>query len=405
MTCNSANIPIAEYNYYLPEEKIAGFPVFPRDKSRLLVWKSGRISEDLFQNLSEHIPANALLVFNNTRVIRARMIFQKPDGAPIEIFCLMPEIPSDYALAFAQKKFCVWRCLIGNAKKWKGGKLVKKISSGAWCTAEKMESRGETYSVRFEWEHPPDMTFSDILELCGELPIPPYLKRKPEESDRETYQTVYSKIEGSVAAPTAGLHFTGSVFQSLETKNIDCAELTLHVGAGTFKPVKSETLAGHVMHTEYFSVGKALIEQMINKTGRVVAVGTTSVRTLESLYCIGEMLAKKPDVNPNELNVFQWQAYSEDAGRLPVGDALGNILNWLERKQTDCLTAHTQILIAPGYDFKIVNGIITNFHQPKSTLLLLISACVNGKWRSIYDYALAHDFRFLSYGDSSLLLF
>jgi S-adenosylmethionine:tRNA ribosyltransferase-isomerase len=394
-------IPINDYDYSLPDEKIAKFPLSLRDKSKLLVWKNGRISETVFQNLAEHIPENALLVFNNTRVIQARMIFKKPGGAPIEIFCLEPELPADYAQAFAQTKSCIWRCLIGNAKRWKGGKLSKE-ASGAWCTVEKMESQGETHRVRFEWNNP-GLTFADILETCGELPIPPYLNRKTEESDKETYQTVYSKIKGSVAAPTAGLHFTETVFRSLEKKNIDLEELTLHVGAGTFKPVKSETLAGHVMHTEYFSVKKATVEQLINKTGKVFAVGTTSVRTLESLYCIGEILAKNPNVNPEELNVSQWQAYSEGSGRTPVDIALRNILNYLERKKSDRLTAHTQILIAPGYDFKIVTGIITNFHQPRSTLLLLISAFVKGKWRTIYDYALTHGFRFLSYGDSSLI--
>lgn len=396
-------IPITDYNYNLPDEKIAKFPLSPRDQSKLLVWKNGRISESIFHNLYEYIPENALLVFNNTRVIRARMIFQKPGSAQIEIFCLEPEVPTDYAEVFAQTQSCIWRCLIGNAKRWKGGKLGK-AASGAWLTAEQTESQGETHSVRFEWDNP-DLTFADMLEACGELPIPPYLNRKTEESDRETYQTIYSKIKGSVAAPTAGLHFTEAVFQSLKKKNIDLEELTLHVGAGTFKPVKSETLAGHVMHTEYFSVKKATVEQLIDKNGRVFAVGTTSVRSLESLYYIGEMLAKKPNINPGELSVSQWQACSEDSGRMPANDALKNILNWLERKKSDTLEAHTQILIAPGYDFKIVNGIITNFHQPKSTLLLLISAFVKGKWRDIYDYASAHGFRFLSYGDSSLLFF
>ncbi|MDR2622033.1 MAG: S-adenosylmethionine:tRNA ribosyltransferase-isomerase [Dysgonamonadaceae bacterium] len=395
------NIPIADYDYNLPEENIARFPLLQRDKSKLLIWKNGQISENIFQNISEYIPGNALLVFNNTKVIQARMLFRKPSGAQIEIFCLEPEEPADYAQAFAQTQSCVWRCLIGNAKRWKGEKLDKQVHNTR-CTVERLESQGETHSVRFEWDNS-ELTFADILELGGELPIPPYLNRKTEESDKETYQTIYSKIKGSVAAPTAGLHFTEAVFQSLREKNIDFEELTLHVGAGTFKPVKSETLAEHVMHTEFFSVKKATIEQLINKSGHIFAVGTTSVRSLESLYYIGEMLAKNPDVNPGELNVSQWQAYSEDSGRLPVDEALRNILTWLERKKSARLTAHTQILIAPGYDFKIVNGIITNFHQPKSTLLLLISAFVKGKWRDIYDYALAHDFRFLSYGDSSLL--
>ncbi|MDR0733219.1 MAG: S-adenosylmethionine:tRNA ribosyltransferase-isomerase [Dysgonamonadaceae bacterium] len=396
-------LTVGDYDYNLPYEQIAGFPLSQRDQSRLLVWNNGRISENIFQNISEYIPENALLVFNNTRVIPARLIFQKPSGAQIEIFCLEPDDPSDYALSLAQTQSCIWRSLIGNAKKWKGEKLHKEVA-GTRFTAERLDAAGETHRVRFQWDNPA-LTFADMLETCGELPIPPYLHRKAEASDRETYQTVYAKIKGSVAAPTAGLHFTEAVFQSLKRKHIDLEELTLHVGAGTFKPVKSETLAGHVMHTEYFSVKKSTVEQLINKSGRVFAVGTTSVRSLESLYCIGEFLANNPNVNPEELNVSQWQAYGENAGRMPVDEALRNILNYLEHRKSDCLVAHTQILIAPGYDFKIVNGIITNFHQPKSTLLLLISAFVKGKWRDIYDYALAHGFRFLSYGDGSLLTF
>jgi S-adenosylmethionine:tRNA ribosyltransferase-isomerase len=396
------NIPITDFNYNLPDEKIAKFPLSQRDQSKLLIRKDGQISETIFQNLSEYIPENALLVFNNTKVIQARMLFQKPSGAQIEIFCLEPEEPADYAQSFAQTHSCVWRCLIGNAKRWKKEKLVKEVH-GARCMVERLESYGETYRVRFEWDNS-DLTFADILEIGGELPIPPYLNRKTEESDKETYQTIYSKIKGSVAAPTAGLHFTEAVFQSLKKKNVDFEELTLHVGAGTFKPVKSETLAEHVMHTEYFSIKKTTVEQLINKTGTIFAVGTTSVRSLESLYCIGEILAKNPDVNLDELSVSQWQAYSENSGQLSVNDALNNILNYLDSRKLDKLIAHTQILIAPGYHFKIVNGIITNFHQPKSTLLLLISAFVKGRWREIYDYALAHDFRFLSYGDSSLLI-
>lgn len=402
MMINPQSIPITAFNYNLPEEKIAKFPLPKRDQSKLLIRKDSQISETIFQNLSEYIPENALLVFNNTKVIQARMLFQKPSGAQIEIFCLEPEEPADYAQSFAQTRSCVWRCLIGNAKRWKREKLVKEVH-GTRCTVERLKTEGDVHLVRFEWDNS-DLTFADILEIGGELPIPPYLNRKTEESDKETYQTIYSKIKGSVAAPTAGLHFTEAVFQSLREKNVDFEELTLHVGAGTFKPVKSETLAEHVMHTEYFSIKKTTVEQLIKKTGHVFAVGTTSVRSLESLYCIGEILAKNPDVNLDELSVSQWQAYSENSGQLSVNDALNNILNYLESRKSDKLIAHTQILIAPGHHFKIVNGIITNFHQPKSTLLLLISAFVKGKWREIYDYALAHDFRFLSYGDSSLLI-
>jgi S-adenosylmethionine:tRNA ribosyltransferase-isomerase len=425
------DIRIEDFNYELPESRIAKFPLKERDKSKLLLWKNGQITENTFQNLSHFIPENALLVFNNTRVIQARLIFEKATGAQIEIFCLEPKAPADYAQTFVQTQSCTWLCLIGNAKRWKAGKLSKEVL-GAQFTAEKMESYGETHLIRFEWNNP-SLSFADILESYGELPIPPYLNRKTEESDKETYQTIYSRIKGSVAAPTAGLHFTEAVFQSLKQKNIDFEELTLHVGAGTFKPVKSETLAEHVMHTECISVRKSTLKKLLEKAGRVFAVGTTSVRTLESLYYIGVSLETNPDANPEELAVSQWTPYSMNNEQLTINNeqltinneqltinneqltmnndslvsvcrALKNILDYMERKGLEVLTTHTQILIAPGYSFKIVDGMITNFHQPKSTLLLLISAFVDGNWREIYDYALANDFRFLSYGDSSLLM-
>jgi len=317
---------------------------------------------------------------------------------------LEPQEPSDYAQAFVQTRSCTWLCLVGNSKRWKEGKL-EYSTPDMRCMAERINRRGETQLIRFEWDNP-DWTFADVLEKCGELPIPPYLNRKTEASDKETYQTIYSKIKGSVAAPTAGLHFTEAVFRSLQEKKIDKEELTLHVGAGTFKPVKSETLEGHEMHSEWFSVKKSTIEQLIKKEGQIFAVGTTSVRTLESLYYLGLILEKNPDASPEKLTIGQWTPYpeSKDQPAFSTSDALKNLLNYMECNHLETLTTHTQILIAPGYSFKIVNGIITNFHQPKSTLLLLISAFVEGKWREIYDYALANDFRFLSYGDSSVLI-
>jgi len=397
-------IRIDDFDYELPDDRIAKYPLQERDKSKLLIWKDERITESLFLNISEFIPERTLLVFNNTKVIQARLIFRKKTGAPIEIFCLEPQEPSDYAQAFAQTRSCTWLCLVGNSKRWKEGKL-EYLTPDMRCLAERINRRGETQLIRFEWDNP-DWTFADVLEKCGELPIPPYLNRKTEASDKETYQTIYSKIKGSVAAPTAGLHFTEAVFRSLREKKIDKEELTLHVGAGTFKPVKSETLEGHEMHSEWFSVKKSTIEQLIKKEGHVFAVGTTSVRTLESLYYLGLILEKNPDASPEKLTIGQWTPYPEtkDQPALPASDALKNLLNYMERNHLETLTTHTQILIAPGYSFKIVNGIITNFHQPKSTLLLLISAFVEGKWREIYDYALANDFRFLSYGDSSVLI-
>ena len=397
-------ILIDDYNYELPDDRIAKYPLQERDFSKLLVWENGQIIESSFRNVSEFIPENALLVFNNTKVIQARLIFRKKTGASIEIFCLEPKVPADYAQTFAQTQSCTWLCLIGKSKRWKEGKLAQTIHD-VQLTAERISRGSETHLIRFEWDNP-DWTFADVLEKCGELPIPPYLNRKTETRDKETYQTIYSKIKGSVAAPTAGLHFTESVFKSLQEKNIDREDVTLHVGAGTFKPVKSKTLAGHEMHSECFSVKKLTIEQLIKKEGRIFAVGTTTVRTLESLYYMGVTLKNNPDASTEELTISQWMPYpdGDDQTILTVSDALKTLLDYMERKKLETLTTHTQILIAPGYSFKIINGIITNFHQPKSTLLLLISAFVGGKWREIYDYALSNDFRFLSYGDSSLLV-
>ncbi|MDR2804576.1 MAG: S-adenosylmethionine:tRNA ribosyltransferase-isomerase [Dysgonamonadaceae bacterium] len=399
------DLAIDAFDYELPDERIAKFPLAQRDKSKLLIYDKGQLSESVFDRIPDLIPGKALLVFNNTKVIQARMIFRKATGAPIEIFCLEPKEPADYAQSFLQNRSCVWLCLVGNSRRWKGEKLSRS-TDGVLCTAERLANYGDAHLIKLEWDNP-DWRFADVLEKIGELPIPPYLNRKTEESDKKTYQTVYSKIKGSVAAPTAGLHFTPEVLTALKVKQIRLEELTLHVGAGTFKPVKSDTLAGHEMHTECISVQKSTIEQLLEKQGQTYAVGTTSVRTLESLYYIGWMLETCPDAAPETLSVSQWTPYekpwSPNAG-YTVTQSLKNIQDYMQRKGLDVLTAHTQILIAPGYDFKIVNGIITNFHQPKSTLLLLISAFVDGDWRQIYDYALSHDFRFLSYGDSSLLV-
>ncbi|MDR2683199.1 MAG: S-adenosylmethionine:tRNA ribosyltransferase-isomerase [Dysgonamonadaceae bacterium] len=396
------DIAIDAFDYPLPDNRIAQFPLPQRDKSKLLVYNRGQITESVFDCIPRFIPAHALLVFNNTKVIQARMIFRKATGAPVEIFCLEPKEPADYAQSFVQNRSCTWLCLVGHSKRWKEGKLSCTIDN-VCCTAERLARYGETHRIKFEWDNP-GWSFAAVLEKLGELPIPPYLNRKTEESDKETYQTVYSKIKGSVAAPTAGLHFTQEVLDALKTRQIDTEELTLHVGAGTFKPVKSETLAGHEMHAECFSVQKSTITKLLEKQGQIYAVGTTSVRTLESLYYIGALLEKHPQAEQEQLTVGQWTPYGADVAPIPVGRALQNILQYMDWKHLEVLTTHTQILIAPGYDFKMVKGIITNFHQPKSTLLLLISAFVDGDWRRMYDYALTHDFRFLSYGDSSLLI-
>ena len=345
------------------------------------------------------------MVFNNTKVIQARLHFRKETGALIEVFCLEPIAPNDYVLSFQQTEHCAWLCMIGNLKKWKEGTLSREMiikGQTVTLTATRGECCGTSHWIDFRWNNS-EITFADILEVFGELPIPPYLNRETEESDKETYQTVYSKIKGSVAAPTAGLHFTERVLSALKNKGIELEELTLHVGAGTFKPVKSEEIEGHEMHTEYISVSRHTIEQLISHGGHCVAVGTTSVRTLESLYHIGVTLHNNPDATEEELHVHQWQPY-ETPSRLSSVEALQAILNYLDRHGMEALHTSTQIIIAPGYEYRIVRMMVTNFHQPQSTLLLLVSAFVNGNWRTIYDYALSHGFRFLSYGDSSLLI-
>lgn len=399
------HIRISDYDYPLPDERIAKFPLPERDSSKLLVYRHGEVSEDRFTSLPQYLKPGMLMVFNNTKVIQARLHFRKETGALIEVFCLEPYSPADYAQNFQQTETCSWLCMIGNLKKWKEGVLRKEMTVNGRdfiLCAERGEAVGTSHAVRFSWNDS-TVTFSDILECMGELPIPPYLNRETQESDKKTYQTVYSKIKGSVAAPTAGLHFTERVLSALDNAGIEREELTLHVGAGTFKPVKSEEIEGHDMHTEYISVRRSTIEKLIAHNGEAVAVGTTSVRTLESLYYIGLKLEKDMELSEEGLHVNQWEPYEEASG-LSTVRALQNIVDWLDRHGIETLHTSTQIIIAPGYKYHIVKAMVTNFHQPKSTLLLLVSAFVNGDWHRIYDYALSHDFRFLSYGDSSLLI-
>ena len=401
---DTQDIRIEDYDYPLPDERVAKFPLAQRDSSQLLVYKDGEIAHRHFADLPSLLPDDAMLVFNNTRVIQARMRFRKPTGAVIEVFCLEPLLPVDYALSLQSTHSCRWLCLIGNAKKWKEGALQLSFAHNGRevaLNARRGAQRGDGYEVDFEWNDD-TITFGELLETLGELPIPPYLNRATEESDKTTYQTVYSKIEGSVAAPTAGLHFTPAVLDAVRAKGIPTCELTLHVGAGTFKPVKSDTIADHEMHTEYISVSRSLIEELCRTTRRVVAVGTTSVRTLESLYYIALSLYRNPQATAEQLRVQQWAPYTDNP-TLSRAEAMQLILDYLDRTGADRLVSATRIIIVPGYKFHIVDGIVTNFHQPRSTLLLLISAFVSGDWRRIYDYALSHDFRFLSYGDSSFL--
>ena len=400
---NIQEIAIAEYDYPLPDERIAKYPLAERDTSKLLLYKGGEIREEKFANLPSFIPQGALMVFNNTRVIQARLRFRKETGAQIEVFCLEPEQPADYQQMFQETKECVWQCLVGNSSRWKGGVLSQVINIGGVDVTLSVErvSSAAVNLVRFFWDG--GFTFAELLEAAGELPIPPYLNRKTEESDKNTYQTVYSKVKGSVAAPTAGLHFTPAVLSALDATGVQRGEVTLHVGAGTFKPVKSELIADHEMHEEYIEVQRALLERLVTAGGAAVAVGTTSVRTLESLYFLGEKVSENPAIEESELCVEQWEPYNREH-TISTVEALTALLQWLDAKGLDRVHSHTRIMIAPGYTFRIVKAIVTNFHQPKSTLLLLVSAFIGGNWRKVYDYALENGFRFLSYGDSSLLI-
>ena len=404
MSIDPRHIRICDYNYPLPEERIAKFPIAQRDHSKLLIYKKGDVKEDVFYHLPDYLPKGALMVFNNTKVIQARMHFRKETGALIEIFLLEPAVPSDYELMFQTTSCCTWYCLVGNLKKWKEGTLTRVIEiNGTEVTVKATRGlvHGTSHSINFEWTG--HFSFAEIIDTLGELPIPPYLNRETQESDKTTYQTVYSKIKGSVAAPTAGLHFTPEVLADLDAHGIDREELTLHVGAGTFKPVKSDEIEGHEMHTEFISVSRATIQKLIVHDACAISVGTTSVRTLESLYYMGVKVLKNPDLSEEQLHVSQWEPYDTSVDISPI-DALKGLATWMDAHQLDVLHSSTQIIIAPGYDYHIVKMLVTNFHQPQSTLLLLVSAFVKGDWHRIYDYALEHDFRFLSYGDSSLLI-
>lgn len=398
------HIDINQFDYDLPDRRIAKFPLAERSASKLLVYRNGAISESRFDRLGEELPEGAMLVFNNTKVIRARIIMHKPSGARIEVFCLEPHAPADYERAFAVKGKCAWSCIVGNLKKWKEGALVIDFTldgTPQQLRAYRTGTGGREQIVRFEWEA--DLTFGELLELLGRIPIPPYLNRESELIDYTRYQTVYSKFEGSVAAPTAGLHFTPELIEGMKARGFGFEEVTLHVGAGTFLPVKDEDAAKHPMHTEHFEVRRATVVALLAKLGAVTAVGTTSVRTLESLPALAWRIhTGVPIDGPGP--VGQWELYDIPAdytGR----DALEELLAYMDAKGLDRIKAATQIMIAPlGYEFRIVRNIITNFHQPKSTLLLLVSAFAGEDWRRIYDYALSHDFRFLSYGDSSVLM-
>lgn len=402
------DISIAQFNYHLPDEKIAAFPLEERDASKLLIYKDGNISEDIYRNIAAHIPAGSLLVFNNTKVIQARILFQKPTGGVIEIFCLEPyEGVNEYNVIMNRKEKVRWKCMIGGASKWKGGDLNKKSvirNEELEMKAVLVEKLSDAYVVELSWQ-PAEYSFAEMLGLFGDMPLPPYIKRKAEPTDKERYQTIYAKHEGSVAAPTAGLHFTEDVFASFDKKDISKTYVTLHVGAGTFKPVKAAILQGHEMHSEWIDVAIETIEQLVNKDGNIIAVGTTSLRTIESLYWMGVKTILQPGIAMNNLPIHQWDVYEPPLSptKYSLEESLTSLQQWLKRNDMQRLFTYTQILIAPGYQYRVAKAIITNFHQPQSTLLLLVAAAVGDSWTKVYDYALQHDFRFLSYGDGSIL--
>ena len=409
------NISISEFRYELPDQRIAGYPLSQRDASKLLIYREGIIREDIYRNIADHIPAESLLIFNDTRVVEARILFQKPTGGVIEIFCLEPhEQYVDITTATLQKGAVYWQCLVGGASKWKHGQVLKKIvhadEKEIILQAFYTEKTAGSFVIKLSWT-PGDLSFAELLHHAGAVPLPPYIKRKPEESDALRYQTVYAHIDGSVAAPTAGLHFTDEIFKSLEEKNIWTEYITLHVGAGTFKPVKAETMGLHEMHSEFIDVSRETIANLCHHLDHnIIAVGTTSMRTIESLYWLG-VKSRKTELRSvsagSEQNsgfqVDQWDPYDEPEQNLTAKEALASLIEWMEKNKIEKLVTKTAIIIAPGYRCRIVNALITNFHQPQSTLLLLVAALIGEDWRVVYDYALKNNFRFLSYGDGSLL--
>lgn len=398
-------IDINDYDYDLPSDRIAQYPVSERDKSKLLVYKENSIVKDIFGNITAYLPHDSLLVFNNTRVIRARIFFQKTTGAVIEILCLEPLAPFDYNLSFSSRESVEWKCIVGNLKKWKSGVLMTPFNYNGKqykLIAGRIDSDGEAWRIKFSWNSS-EISFGEVIESTGHIPLPPYIDREDEAEDIERYQTVYSRIPGSVAAPTAGLHFTDGVFQKIKAAGIKSVELTLHVGAGTFQPVKAKNIYEHDMHSEHFFIDAGVIESLLENYGKIIPIGTTSVRTMESLYWLGAKLIQNPSGTFPFLSLGQWEAY-EIATTVSVKESLESLLNFLLKENLVYLHASTSIMIVPGYEFRMTSGMITNFHQPRSTLLLLISAFTGNRWKDIYKFALDNRFRFLSYGDSSLLL-
>lgn len=397
-------IKIEDFTYELPSENIAYYPLKERDASRLLIWRNNVIEEATFRDIVNRIPSGSQMIFNETRVFQARLPFKKSSGAAIEIFCLEPVAPyTDIERAFAQQQSCVWRCIVGNARKWKSGKIewLHNEEHELHLYAEIVEREAETFLVRFSWE-PEHYSFSEVVEYCGNVPLPPYIRREAEKEDKASYQTVYAREEGSVAAPTAGLHFTDNVLAGLEARNVELLKVVLHTGAGTFKPVSSETLEEHIMHKEKLQISKQTVERLLQPVSGIrVAVGTTSVRTLESLYWFGVKLLSEP-VEP-EFFISQWEVYNNYQNtNISAEESIRAVKNHMDRRGMEQLYGSTGLMIAPGYNIRMTDALLTNFHQPQSTLLLLVSAFIGDAWKGVYDYALRHNFRFLSYGDACL---
>lgn len=401
-----SQLQISDFNYNLPDERIARYPLTERDLSKLLVYKEGHISSDVYRHLPQHLPADALLVFNNTRVIEARILFQKDTGSTIEIFCLEPAAGVELTLAMMSQGKVRWTCMVGGAGKWKQPFLEKKLDTpngSVLLKAEKIEQQQGTFEIEFSWDNT-YFTFAELLHYAGILPLPPYLQRQTEAADYERYQTVYARQEGSVAAPTAGLHFTPQLLVHLQEKGIKHSFVTLHVGAGTFQPVKSATMQDHAMHREWIEVQAESIKELLQQLPKpVIPVGTTSLRTIESLYWMGVKALLNPNATIDQLEVQQWDAYDLPLQNVSAAEALQALLHWMQQQKMEKIICHTQVLIAPGYKLRVADAILTNFHQPNSTLLLLVAAFIGNDWRKVYDYALANDYRFLSYGDGSLL--
>lgn len=401
------NISIADYSYALPAELIAHYPLAERDASKLLVYRQGHISEDIYRHIVEYLPDRSLLVFNNTKVVEARILFRKPTGGQIELFCLEP--PVEYggiAAAMMATGMVRWKCLIGGASKWKAGQVLHKTIGDITLEARYLGKQDDAFLIELSWT-PANLSFAELLHQAGLIPLPPYIRRAAETSDAERYQTIYARHDGSVAAPTAGLHFTEAVFEKLASKEIRQTFVTLHVGAGTFLPVKAPTLSDHTMHVEWIDVTKDTIQTLLGAVqSPIIPVGTTSARTIESLYWLGLRTILHPAISPDDLVVHQWDAYELAAPETEIAAtaALTSLLEWMQRQQISQLITRTQLLITPGYKWRIAKGLITNFHQPESTLLLLVASLIGKDWQTVYDYALAHDFRFLSYGDGSFLL-